>query len=210
MVNIIDHEIGASSMVAGRHNLTRRALLGAAVGACAVPAAVRGQVARRLLDSDVGLLPFGLSLSKPSTSSDPAAQKERTALRQAQGERGGGGAALRRWTRALAAYRRAEARLAALRAEEALLPAAARAYPACEPLEERFNDLECVRLASLRRLLRAPAPDLAALARKIALTVDDQAWELAGAQSCLAVLKADARRLARAGNPSCDEFTWTV
>jgi hypothetical protein len=32
-------------------------------------------------------------------------------------------------------------------------PPAARAYPACEPLEERFGDLECTRLAALRRLL---------------------------------------------------------
>ncbi len=41
-----------------------------------------------------------------------------------------------------------------------------------------------------------PGPDLAALALKIALAVDDQAWELTGAAPCLAALKADARRLA--------------
>ncbi|HYN46824.1 MAG TPA: hypothetical protein VES64_09045 [Allosphingosinicella sp.] len=104
-----------------------------------------------------------------------------------------------RWTRALAAFRRAEARLAAFRQAETRLPPAARAFPACEPLEERFNDLECARLGTLRRLLRAPAPDLPALARKIALAIDDQAWELTGAGPCLAALKADARRLARGG-----------
>lgn len=101
-----------------------------------------------------------------------------------------------RWTRALAAYRRAEARLAAFRRAESLLPPAARAFPACEPLEERFNDLECARLAALRRLLRAPAPGLAALSLKIDLTIEDQAWELTDAEPCLAALKADARRFA--------------
>jgi hypothetical protein len=116
---------------------------------------------------------------------------------------GGGGASatgLRdRWTRAFAAFRRAETRLAAFQQAEAQLPLAARAFPACEPLEERFNDLECARLAALRRLLHAPAPDLPALARKIELTIDDQAWELTGAEPCLAALKADARRLACGG-----------
>ena len=108
-------------------------------------------------------------------------------------------AAAERWSRALAAYRRAETRLAAFRRAESLLPPARRAFPACEPLEDRFNDLECARLAALRRLLRAPAPDLPALARKIELAIDDQAWELTGAEPCLAALKADARRLAYGG-----------
>ena len=75
---------------------------------------------------------------------------------------------------ALAAYRHAEARLADFAACVARLAPERRAFPARVPLEERFNDLECVRLAALRRLLRAPAPDLAAL-------------------------KADARRLAYGG-----------
>jgi hypothetical protein len=51
------------------------------------------------------------------------------------------------------------------------------------------------------RLLRAPAPDLPALALKIDLTVDDQAWELTAAAPCLAALKADADRLGRSGGP---------
>jgi hypothetical protein len=108
-------------------------------------------------------------------------------------------AAARRWTRALASYRRAEARLAAFRRAESLLPPAARAFPACEPLEERFNDLECGRLAALRRLLRAPASDLRALSLKIEFTIADQVWELTDAEPCLAALKADARRLAHGG-----------
>ncbi|MDQ4087129.1 MAG: hypothetical protein M3177_03810 [Pseudomonadota bacterium] len=101
------------------------------------------------------------------------------------------------WTRALGRYRGAEADLAAFRAWERSLPPERRAFPACEPLEERFNDLESARLDALRSLLRLPAPDLPAFALKIALTVDNQAWELTAAQPCLAALKADARRLCR-------------
>jgi hypothetical protein len=102
----------------------------------------------------------------------------------------------RRWRRTLAAYRRAEARVAAFKAEERALPPARRAYPACEDLEERFGDLDDRRFAALRRLLRLPAPDLAALALKLDLAIADQAWELTGAEDCLAAIAADARRLA--------------
>ena len=149
-------------MAAARHNLTRRALLGAGAAA---PLALAGD----------SRLPAVLSQG-------PAASA----------------ASRRRWDRALAAYGRAEARLATFRRQIALLPPERHAFPACEPLDERFDDLESLRLAALRRLLRAPAPDLPALSLKIDLTVDDQAWELTGAQPCLAALKADARRLCRA------------
>jgi hypothetical protein len=148
-------------MTAGRHNLSRRAVLGVVAGACAShPLAARGQVL--------------------VTVPTPAAADER-------------------WTHALTACRRAEARLAAFRHAESLLPPAARAFPACEPLEERFNDLECARLAALRRVLRIPAPDLPALALKLELAIDDQAWELTGAELFLDLLKADARRLCGEG-----------
>jgi len=178
-------------MAAGRHNLSRRAVLGVVAGACAShPLAAMG--AAGISD------PFGPGpdpgLSKPCPS--PAAGESREALRQAQGEREARSRAAGRWTRALAAFRRAEARIAAFLRAEALLPPAARAFPACAPLEERFNDLECTRLAALRRLLRVPAPDLAALALKLELAVDDQAWELTGAEEYLGALKDDARRLA--------------
>ncbi|MGA9580898.1 MAG: hypothetical protein WBR13_02880 [Allosphingosinicella sp.] len=76
-----------------------------------------------------------------------------------------------------------------------MLPAERRAFPACRPLERRFGDLDDVRFAALRRLLRLPAPDLAALALKLELAVADQAWELTGAEDCLADIAADARRL---------------
>jgi hypothetical protein len=147
-------------MAAGRHNLSRRAVLGVVAGACASHPLAPGQL--------LATVPL------------PAA-------------------AAGRWARGLAVFRRAEARLAAFRRAEALLPPAARAFPACAPLEERFDDLECARLAALRRLLPIPAPDLAAFALKLALAIDDQAWELTDAEEYLAVLKADARRLAGGG-----------
>jgi hypothetical protein len=91
--------------------------------------------------------------------------------------------------------RRAEAKLAAFREGEARLPAAMREWPRVRPLERRFGRLDDARLAALRRLLRAPAPDIEALALKLDLAVADQAWELTGCESCLAAAAADARRL---------------
>jgi hypothetical protein len=143
-------------MAAGRHNLTRRALLGVVAGVCAAPAAAH---ARRW-----------------PLAAAPASLR-------------------RRWESALATFRRAEARLADFGACVARLAPERRAFPACEPLEERFNDLECARLAALRRLLRAPAPDLTALSLKIDLTVDDDIPSDTDAGRCLAALKADGRRL---------------
>jgi hypothetical protein len=132
-------------MVARRHNLTRRALLGVGV-----------------------VLPALAAARMPRRATPPSA-----------------------WARALRAFRRAEARLAAFRTQ--------RAFPACEALEDRFDALESARLAALRRLLAAPAPDLAALSLKIGLTIDEAAWELTGAPAFLAALKADARRFAPRG-----------
>ena len=65
-------------------------------------------------------------------------------------------------------------------------------------IDERYNDHVGAVCRALRRLLSVPAPDLAALALKIAFTVDEQAWELDGAEEILARLKADSRRLAAA------------
>jgi hypothetical protein len=178
-------------MTAGRHNLSRRAVLGACFG---VPVLLGAR--------DPSDAPFALSLSKGLPSlPDP---QERDGLRQPRIKSGaerdvGGEDGENRWTRALAAFRRAEVRLTAFQAEVALLPAAARAFPAAIPLDERFDRLEGARLFALRRLLRAPAPGLAALSLKLDLAIADQAWELTGAEPCLAALGADARRLARAG-----------
>jgi hypothetical protein len=100
-----------------------------------------------------------------------------------------------RWTRTLAAYRCAEARVATFKGEEAGLPAERRKWPALAALEERFGDLDSLRIAALRRLLRLPAPDIAALSLKLDLAVADQAWELTGCEACLEAMAADARRL---------------
>ena len=150
-------------MTSGRHNLSRRAVLGAGVSAC-VAASATGTVA--------GNCP---------PSADAAATVQR------------------RWTRTLAAYRRAEARVAAFKAAEALLPPERREWPAVRPLEERFGDLDSLRLAALRRLFRIPAPDLAALSLKLDFALADQAWELEGCESCLEAMAEDARRLADKG-----------
>ena len=87
-----------------------------------------------------------------------------------------------RWTNALARFRQAEA---AMRAAEGL------------PDEDRFDRCLDRCYAALRRLLRIPAPDVFALAAKIELVVDHEVGTLTGGERCLAVLKADARRLAR-------------
>lgn len=165
-------------MAALRHNLSRRALLGAGVGACAVGG------------GDM----YSLRV--------PLAEAAAEAGGAGQGDGGHGqvhvpdAAVRRRWTRTLLAYRRAEARVASFKAEEALLPPERREWPAVRALEERFGDLDSLRLAALRRLLRIPAPDLAALSLKLDLAVADQAWELTGCDTCLEAIAADARRLA--------------
>jgi hypothetical protein len=180
-------------MAAGRHNLTRRALLGAAAG---VPLAAITSPA------DETPTPFALSLSK-GCPSFLAEGDESAGLRQAQPERDSGASTNARWHRALAAFRRAGDRLAAFRAWEGALPAAARAFPACRPLEARAAALESARLAAPHRLLRAPAPDLPALALKpvlsdvegVQLAVDDEIAFFPGGDLCLAAVKADALRL---------------
>jgi hypothetical protein len=49
--------------------------------------------------------------------------------------------------------------------------------------------------AALRRLLRAPAPDLAALGRKIVLAVDHEVATLWRGEACMVAVKRDALRL---------------
>lgn len=156
-------------MAAGRHNLTRRQVLGAAAG---VPLAAG--------DMD--------SLRVPVPASGTSAGAGGETIR-------GHGRVHVPWTRALAGFRRAESRLAAFRAWEASLPAAARRFPASEPLEQRSGELESARLAAVRRLLRAPAPDLPALALKVALAIDEEIAFFSGGEACLAAVKADALRL---------------
>jgi hypothetical protein len=99
------------------------------------------------------------------------------------------------WHRALADVERAEAVLNGFcRAcrEEGL------AFPDQWELDDRFGDFLDAFHAALGLLLRTPAPDMQALAAKIALVADHEVGALADGQRCLAALEADARRLAAA------------
>ncbi|HYI64606.1 MAG TPA: hypothetical protein VEW71_06950 [Allosphingosinicella sp.] len=155
--------------MAGRdHNYTRRAVLGAAF---AVPA----------------LAGAGPSSASIALRAVPASASTPTLPSPIEGE-----GTSRRWNRALAAFRRAEAALDAVARETSGLVGVG---PEQDASEERFGDCLCAFYAAMRRLLRAPAPDLDALALKIALIVDYEVATLTGGERCLAVLKADARRL---------------
>ena len=137
----------------------------------------------------------------------------------------GAGAGRRRWDRALAALREAEAAVAAYRAcdylpaheihaairgrwpipyDFAADPEARAAVSASlaefQPFEDRLNALDSARDAALKRLLRTPAPNLPALAQKIELVVDEEVATLAGGEQYLAALKADGWRLAASAN----------
>lgn len=86
-----------------------------------------------------------------------------------------------KWDRALARFRNAEAALAAVQGADDVV---------FDRVLGRFNH-------TLRRLLRAPAPNSAAFSAKLALAIDQEIWELTGGEACLAALARDANRLAR-------------
>jgi hypothetical protein len=88
-----------------------------------------------------------------------------------------------KWDRALTNFRNAEAALAAVKGAD---------DDVFDRVLGRFNH-------ALRRLLRAPAPDPAAFAAKLALAIDQEIWELTGGDACLAALQRDANRLCRRG-----------
>ena len=66
-------------------------------------------------------------------------------------------------------------------------------------LEEVYGDRLSDFYDAVRRLLRTPAPDVAALAVKICLVVDHEVATLQGAPACMAAVKADAIRLGQSG-----------
>jgi hypothetical protein len=90
---------------------------------------------------------------------------------------------LTNWNRAFARFQAAEAGLAAVAhtEDDALY----------DRLLGRFN-------RALRALVCAPAPDLRAFSVKLDLAVDREVASLTGGEGCMAALKRDARRLARA------------
>jgi hypothetical protein len=85
-----------------------------------------------------------------------------------------------RWRKALARFRAAEAALAA----------------AEKGPEEVYDRLGARCHAAHLRLLRTPAPDVAALAIKLDLALYDRAVEFTGDAAALKAIKRDARRLA--------------
>jgi len=115
-------------------------------------------------------------------SSSPAAE-ERWMPDQVRHDAAGDEARRVRWSRALARFRRAEAAFAA-----------ATSVPD-EALYDRFGE-RCDR--ALTRLLHTPAPDVAALALKLDLTLYERFGEFLGDSADMRALKQDARRLAAA------------
>jgi hypothetical protein len=84
------------------------------------------------------------------------------------------------WARALAHYRTCEAALAAAGHSED--------EDLYDRLGERHED-------ALQDLLRAPAPDIAALACKLDLALDERSLEYFGDLAAMRAIKQDARRL---------------
>jgi hypothetical protein len=66
-------------------------------------------------------------------------------------------------------------------------------------LEERYGELGGVMHSRLRRLLKHPAPDVAALAVKLDLVVEYEVGTLEGGEACFAAIRRDAHRLATMG-----------
>jgi hypothetical protein len=155
-------------MADGDLNLSRRALLGVAFVA-PVLSRVEGPVLASRLPSHAELV----SASSPP----PAGSTTSWTLKQVQGDGVG------EWHRALGRFRRAEAAFAA-----------ATSLPD-EALYDRLGE-RCDR--ALTRLLHTPAPDVAALALKLDLTLYERFGEFLGDSAAMKALKQDARRLAAA------------
>ena len=101
------------------------------------------------------------------------------------------------WREALAAYRAAAAELQAYERRTAGAP-----WEAQAAIEAAHGDLSDALYEALRRLLKAAAPNLAALALKLDLVVEHEVGTLTGGEQCLAALRRDARRLSAPPLPS--------
>ena len=97
-----------------------------------------------------------------------------------------------KWQRALARLEAAEAEVRAV--ERATAGGTAEEEEALQEVYEL--GLGSIR-AALLRLMKVRAPDLAALALKIELAIDEEVGTLTGGELCLAALKRDVRRLMR-------------
>jgi hypothetical protein len=97
-----------------------------------------------------------------------------------------------KWHRALARLEAAEAEVRAV----AGLTAGGTAEEE-EALQEVYDARLGAHSAALLRLMKVRAPDLAALALKIELAIDEEVGSLTGGELCLAAVKRDVRRLMR-------------
>lgn len=95
-----------------------------------------------------------------------------------------------KWQRALAHLRAAEAEVRAV----ALATAGGTAEEE-EALQGVYDAWLGEHSAALLRLMKVRAPDLAALALKIELAIDEEVGTLTGGGTCLAALKRDVGRL---------------
>ena len=95
------------------------------------------------------------------------------------------------WEAALAAYAAAAGEVGAF--ERA---SAGRPYEEQAALEDAYGALGDAMYDALRRLLKAPAPDVAALAVKLELVVRHEVGSLEGGEACMEALLGDAVRLA--------------
>jgi hypothetical protein len=95
-----------------------------------------------------------------------------------------------KWEKALVTYRAAEAAMRECERRTAGAPWAQQ-----DAVEEEYGGRLDVLYAALGRLLRAPAPDLPALAVKIELAIDHEVGTLNGGEDCLETVRRDARRL---------------
>jgi hypothetical protein len=95
-----------------------------------------------------------------------------------------------KWRKLLAAYRAAEAEVRGF--ERATAGAS---FAEAARLEGRYGELGDVMYSALRHLLRAPAPDLAAVAAKLDLVVEHEVGTLEGGEACMSAIRADVRRI---------------
>lgn len=95
-----------------------------------------------------------------------------------------------KWQRALGRLHAIEAEVRAV--EQATAGGTAEEEEALEPA---YMALLGKHSAALRMLMKVRAPDLAALAVKVELAIDQEVGSLTGGELCLAAVKRDVRRL---------------
>ncbi|MEO7177583.1 MAG: hypothetical protein ABIW83_01955 [Allosphingosinicella sp.] len=155
-------------MVAAQHKLSRRALL---VGACAVPVLPLSRHCEERSDAAI----------QRWASTVGAAGLPRCARNDGKGPDDAKGRDDGRWQEALARFRQADQEVEAL----------------VHCRNQRVYDRALGRHSTaLSRLLRTPAPDLAAAAEKLELIVRHHVFEARFGEAALAVLHKDMSRLA--------------